>query len=454
MIAFRSLAARLTLYVVIAQVVGYIATHVSIHILSAYGIIPGAAEYWNDLAFPKIHSLTAASVARAPDGSLRLDPTPELRAYLERTPMLRIAVFDPATASALPGSSPDLASLVTSKDRMKPVSLSYRIEGEPGTDLKGASVLANTPYGRLQIATYGYVSSWSDFPYWMYRAGLGDVKYHLFEILAVAIIGWAALRRGLAPLDSLVRQAELIDLVSLDRRLSLPGAPSEIRPLVSSMNDALKRLDDDAKRQRRFLANAAHELRTPVAILTERLNHPKETGFVNNLKRDARRIGAIVEQLLASARLQGRQDIPITVDLAEVARSAIDDHALLAVKNGRQLAVELEQEHIVVAGDRRALESIIGNLVDNALRAEPEGGTVLVRVGGDATIEVIDHGEGVAESDREQIFEPFWRKSETAPGTGLGLAIAKEIMDAHSGRIWVEETAGGGATFKLRFAVK
>jgi signal transduction histidine kinase len=74
-----------------------------------------------------------------------------------------------------------------------------------------------------------------------------------------------------------------------------------------------------------------------------------------------------------------------------------------------------------------------------------------VRVNEDATVEVIDHGEGVAETDRELVFEPFWRKTNAKPGTGLGLAIAREIVAAHGGRIWVEDTPGGGATFKLSF---
>jgi signal transduction histidine kinase len=448
---FRSVAARLSVYVVIAQVAGYIATHVFVHIFSAFGIIPGGPEFWNDLAFPNIHSLTAASVTRFPDGNLRLDPTPELRAFIERTPTLRLAVFDPKTMSELPGSSPDLVSRIKNNEGVRPISLSYRLEGDPGSDLKGAMVLSNTRHGRLEIATYGYVSSWSDLPYWMYMAGAGDIQYHLFEILVVAIIGWVTLKRGLAPLDSLVRQAELIDLVSLDRRLSVRGAPSEIRPLVASMNDALERLDDDVKRQRRFLANAAHELRTPVAILTERLDHPDEVGFVSDLKRDARRIRAIVEQLLASARLQSRRDVSTAIDLAEVAQAAVDDHVLLALKNKRNLAADVTRKPVVVAGDRQALESIIGNLIDNALRAEPEGGTVLVRVGADATVAVIDHGEGVAESDRNLIFEPFWRKTDAKPGAGLGLAIVKELMEAQDGRVSLEETPGGGATFKLLF---
>ncbi|MBY6241539.1 HAMP domain-containing sensor histidine kinase [Methylosinus sp. Sm6] len=451
MIPFRSVAARLSVYVAIAQVAGYVVTHVGVHILGAFGVIPGGPEYWNDLAFPKIHALAAASVTRVPDGILRLDPTPELRASMELMPSLRIAVIDPRTAAELPGSSPELVSRIKAKDGVRPISLSYRIDGAPGTDFKGALVLTNTRHGSLEIATYGYVSSWRDFPYWMYVAGLGDIRYHLIEIIVVAIIGWVTLKRGLSSLDALVGQAKLIDLESLNRRLSLSKTPSEIRPLVASLNEALERLDDDIKRQRRFLANAAHELRTPVAILTERLNHPEEAGFIGDMKRDARRIRSIVEQLLASARLQGRSEAATSVDLAEVARAAVDDYALLALKNRRHLAFETTPASVVVVGDRQALESIICNLIDNALRAEPEGGTVLVRVDRDATVTVIDHGEGVAAADRELIFEPFWRKTDAKPGAGLGLAIVKELMEAHDGGIILEATPDGGATFKLSF---
>ena len=94
---------------------------------------------------------------------------------------------------------------------------------------------------------------------------------------------------------------------------------------------------------------------------------------------------------------------------------------------------------------------VVANLIGNALKAEPVGGTVLVRLRPEGEVEVIDHGEGVAPCHRETIFEPFWRKSEATPGSGLGLAIAKELISKLHGRICVEETPGGGATFKLRF---
>jgi signal transduction histidine kinase len=157
-----------------------------------------------------------------------------------------------------------------------------------------------------------------------------------------------------------------------------------------------------------------------------------------------------VEQLLATARAGERPgEIEHEVDLVATARSMVSDAALLAIRHRRQIEFEAPSTPVLVRGNQQALEAVVANLIDNAVRAEPENGTVLVRVSDGATIEVVDHGEGVAASDREAIFEPFWRKSEAQPGTGLGLAIAKELMDAHRGRIWVEATPGGGATFKI-----
>lgn len=122
------------------------------------------------------------------------------------------------------------------------------------------------------------------------------------------------------------------------------------------------------------------------------------------------------------------------------------------MENGRQIAFEGVSSGVMAKGNIRAIESIVGNLLDNALRAEPMGGSVLVTVDRDATVSILDHGEGIAAEDRRRIFEPFWRKDENSVGSGLGLAIAKELMEQLGGRIWVEETPGGGATFKLSFS--
>jgi signal transduction histidine kinase len=155
--------------------------------------------------------------------------------------------------------------------------------------------------------------------------------------------------------------------------------------------------------------------------------------------------------MLIAARLgEGQVSQEEAVDLAETAWSVVAGRAPLAIRCGRQIEFETVGATCVVRGNGRAIASVIGNLLDNALRAEPEGGAVLTRVDG-TTIEVVDHGEGIAPEDRELIFEPFWRKSEATPGTGLGLAVAKEIAEKMQGGVAVVDTPGGGATFRLWF---
>jgi two-component system, OmpR family, sensor kinase len=277
--------------------------------------------------------------------------------------------------------------------------------------------------------------------------------YLVAAVLLSSVASWIAVRRGLIPLRAAAEGATRIDMNSLNQRLPDRDVPSEVMPLVGAVNDALIRLDAGSGRLRRFMANAAHELRTPLAILNARLSAPEEPTFKKDLKRDVRRARHIVEQLLATTRLGERSaEIIQGVDLAAAVKTVATDAAILAIKNRRRLEFDAPPAPVFVKANGPALESVVANLIDNALRAEPEGGTIIVRVIQDATVEVIDHGEGVAGDDREMIFEPFWRKSEATPGSGLGLAIAKELMETLGGRIWIEDTLGGGATFKLSFS--
>jgi len=248
-------------------------------------------------------------------------------------------------------------------------------------------------------------------------------------------------------------QAGRIDLERLGERPPSEGLPSEMLPVVDPINAALGRVEDGVERQRRFIANAAHELRTPVAILRARIDAIESPRSKPELQSDVRQLQNILEQLLSTVRAsESGGSRGAEVDLGEAVGAVAADYLPLAIKNARRIKFHDAGRAICIRGDRRALASIVGNLIDNALRAEPEGGVVLVSVDSEGGVAVIDHGEGVGIEDREAIFEPFWRKRETTPGAGLGLAIAKELIEKLRGRIWVEDTPGGGATFKLSFS--
>jgi signal transduction histidine kinase len=445
-----SLTLRLSAYLLAGQVLCFTGTMIGVHLIEMAGITPWSHVSWNYFAEIRARLLVANSLVRASDGAVFIEPTGELRALVEKYPTLSFAAFDPKNGLSLPGSSPDLAAALRGHDPILTEEMAFRIRGVLKKELMGSYRLQETPVGEYLIATHGYIFEWNDF----FRHILDDIVFTLKQYsptIAIAIaIGWLTLRRGLAPLQGVVEQARFIDTYSLDQRMPLVGIPSEIAPLVETINEALSRLDAGVRRQQRFLANAAHELRTPLTIMTARINSPEKPTFKKDLDRDVRRLRNIVEQLLVYARFgKGDSSPDDEVDLVELTQAIVDDHALIAVKNSRSIEFESKSESIRVRADRRALESVISNLIDNALRSEPENGTVLARVGPGATVEVVDHGEGVDESDRETIFEPFWRKNETTPGAGLGLAIAKELVDAHGGTIGVTATPGGGATFKI-----
>jgi signal transduction histidine kinase len=247
------------------------------------------------------------------------------------------------------------------------------------------------------------------------------------------------------------RAARAIDVGTLDRRLPEDGLPSELQPLVRTVNETLDRLADGVARQRLFTANAAHELRTPVAILQARLEFvPDDVAGVRDLRRDARRLALLVDQMLAVVRIGYREAaLDDDVDLCALLRALVADCAPLAIRSGRSIALWCEAG-AVVRGNRRALESAVANLIDNALRAEPEGGTVSVVLVAGPAVEIRDHGSGVAPVDRGLVFEPFWHKAND--GNGLGLTIVRQVARLHNASVSILDTAGGGATFRVDFS--
>ena len=449
-----SISRRVIRYLLLAQLFALLVGWAVWNGLSLAGVWSSEPTTIDDFAETRARRLILDSIQRAPDGSLRLEPTAALIREQARTPGFKFAVFTVESGMPLPGSSPELVAalaVVATGGAVKPQAMWFDWADQGPKERTGALRTQRTPYGYVRVASFGYRFHWYDVLYSLYfQEGDWMQIYFSIAFAACAASAWFAVRRGLAPLTNAVQEVERIDLDSLNQRIRKDQAPSEVLPFIEAVNGALERLDADAMRLRRFTANAAHELRTPVAILGARLDAPEEPSFKNDLKRDARRIRNIVEQLLASARLGGAAaPLGESIDLVAATQAVVKDAALLAIKNGRQIALEAPAGSVRTYGDRLAIESVIANLVDNALRAEPRGGAVLVRVTAEAVVEVVDHGAGVAPEDRTQIFEPFWRKTNATPGSGLGLAIAKELMDRHAGRIWVEETEAGGATFKL-----
>ena len=231
----------------------------------------------------------------------------ELQAELDRAPKMKIAAFD-LQRRVLAGSSPELVEALRNLIGVSPTHTHFILPGDEEfvrrPDGAEMDALWAVSHRRLRPE----VSVGRSFR----RLAAREFRWlNIYVVMAVSLstaTAWFAMRRGLRPLRAVAEEAARVDMDSLDQRLTSSIVPTEITPLVGAMNEALERLDRGTQRQRRFTANAAHELRTPIAVLAARLDAPEETSFKIDLKRDAYRIKYIVEQLLATLRAGGAAD--------------------------------------------------------------------------------------------------------------------------------------------------
>jgi two-component system OmpR family sensor kinase len=273
---------------------------------------------------------------------------------------------------------------------------------------------------------------------------------------------WLGVGRGLEPLETMSRavaKRRPDALAPLGER----GLPEELQPLVASLNGLLARLSEALAAQRRFTADAAHELRTPLAALKLQLDLARRNGAassaaaLSDVEAGVARASHVVEQLLTLARVEpealSAQRMPC--DLVALARDAIVARAALAADKSIDLGLA-RATPATVPGDPASLEILLSNLVDNALRYTPRGGRIDVAVDRDdngATLSVADTGPGIPPAERERVFDRFVRGAGAEePGSGLGLSIVRRIADAHHATITLDAPAAGtGLVVRVRF---
>ncbi|MFT3802555.1 MAG: sensor histidine kinase N-terminal domain-containing protein [Burkholderiaceae bacterium] len=291
-----------------------------------------------------------------------------------------------------------------------------------------------------------------------------------FLILPMALaLVWFGLGRGLRPLrvaQESLHARRIDDLSALDRR----SVPQEIAPLVDGFNELLRRLDHTMSEQRRFIADAAHQLKTPLAglhtqaELAMRETDPEDVRrSLRQLARSSGRAAHLVNQLLAMARIENLREHAAleAIDLNPLARAVVTDWVDPALQRRIDFGYESPDEPAPIAGHAILLQEMLNNLIDNALRYTPEGGTVTVRLATDAgevRLEVEDDGPGVPAGERQLVFERFYRVLGTAAdGSGLGLAIVREIVTRHGADVELHDTRPGhparpGMRVVVRFA--
>jgi signal transduction histidine kinase len=435
-----SLSARLAIRILLVQLLVLVAWMLAWMTMSPY-------VSYEELAAASAQRRVAASVEPSELGALRIVPTPSLTAYTDQRPGFAYAAM--RDGIMLPGSDPALAIRLASMGGAVPMSGALTLKD--GVAIHADAVA--TAHGPLVVLTMGNRFGREDLATF-FTAYLPQL-IGMFgpAILAACLIAVPVIRRALAPVRTAAGAATAIDIGSLDRRIPEAGLPQEILPFVTAINRLLARLQEGVAAQRVFAASAAHELRTPLSILSARIDELPEGRQKTGLRRDAVRMAILVDQLMAVARVGSQANGTAgPVPLTELVRDIVADLAPLAYRSGRALALDAGTERVDVLAEPAALRSAIANLIENAIRAEPEGGTIQLRLQPDGcmvVLEVEDHGVGIAAEDAAHVFEPFWRKSSTGPGSGLGLAITRGIAEACGGSVMHVPTPGGGATFRL-----
>lgn len=292
----------------------------------------------------------------------------------------------------------------------------------------------------------------------------GIVFPQLLVVPLMVFLMWLGLKRGAAPLEQLRTQVTMRSADDV-RPLQAPDAPEEVAPLINAFNDLLARVEHEGAAQKRFIANAAHQLRTPLAgikmqteLALRSVDPDERTAALNKIAAGTARTAHLISQLLVLARTEGAatDSLPFSaVDFGLIARDVVAAAYPNASTKQLDLGFDPPDAPVIVVGHADLLRELVSNLVDNAIRYTPANGHISVRVldRDGPTLEVEDDGVGIAEAERELVFERFYRViGGHESGSGIGLAIVREIAVRHAATVSLTTPPGGvGSLFTVTF---
>jgi signal transduction histidine kinase len=252
-------------------------------------------------------------------------------------------------------------------------------------------------------------------------------------------------------IERVTRLALAIEPTAPQASISLDEVPVELKPLVSALNRAFHEINAYVQRQRRFLGNAAHQLRTPLTLLRAKIEDVTEPALKAELVRDVRRLTSLVSAMLDLARLQNHATEKRPIDLEALTREVLADFSPSALDAGIELSLEpVPQDSVMVLGVEAAVRSALANLVGNAL-IHARGAARIVANLGRGSVSISDDGAGISPTSQLKLIEPFQTGATAKEGHGLGLSIIQEIMTAHAGTLTITSRPGRGTTACLRF---
>jgi signal transduction histidine kinase len=447
-IRFGSILSRIVVLHVVAVVITSILMSLALSWLLNY-----SANEIHDKAMQEQAVSVASQLRPGADGALTLDLPADLRGlYSQDYGRYSYAVLD-AQHRVLFSSLKDGGALFPDDTEAGEVEFLQRRLGD--ATVSGASirkrvgetsvyVQAGEDLANRDVLTDDIVAS--------FFKNVGWITLPILLVLLIADI--AIFRRALLPLRQASETAGGIGPSRTDLRLPVQAIPSEVRPLVLAVNQALARLETGFRIQREFTADAAHELRTPLSILRTRMETLQDRTVAGALLRDVEAMTRIISQLLEIAELDAFEVDPAErADLHAVCVSVAEFIAPLALAQGKEIALTGSEGPVWVRGNAEMLARAVRNLAENAINHTPPTTTVEFVVGDNGTVSVLDEGPGIAAEERDLIFQRFWRRDRRRAGsTGLGLSIVRRIAELNGASVTVDNRLPTGACFKLWFA--
>ncbi|WP_105428086.1 HAMP domain-containing sensor histidine kinase [Neorhizobium sp. T6_25] len=388
----------------------------------------------------KIGSAMAAATTRDSQGGLELRDTPGLTALKEQNSSLWyvVATIDGASVSygTIPPPYAELAHLVHLFDDAD-------IRGSTATKEVATIDSAEAAVGEIRILFGGVADKGSRVFTLLARAYPIYVSLLAVALPAIFLAVPRIVRRALARVSDVADKASQIQPRQHGARLPVAGIPKEVAPLVIAFNGTLERLESELKKRQRFLIDAAHELRTPIAIMQTRIDGTSEGQERRRLLNDVARLAETAEQLLDFERNDQATELHEPVDLVEIARTVVANLAPQAIAAGYQISFQSEVESVERRGSPSALPRAISNLVRNAIDHGGNRGMITISVSAGGRITVADEGSGIPAEHQELVFEPFYRVAPKSRGAGLGLSLVKQIVANHRGQVSLQSGSTG-----------
>lgn len=435
--------------IVSMHIIAIVATSILMPLI-LYGLLSKAANDLHHRALEEQADEIQRYISRSPDGQWRLDLPPRVKdLYSQNYGRLEFAVVD-VSGNVLFSSLED-ARPVTRRAPPSTNTFFFQRQGR-GITLYGVSVPERVGDQILWIQVaqdleHRDVLIDDIVAQFFWRVGWITIPILLFLLVVDILI----FRGALKPLNQASEMAEAIGPTRTDLRIRSDGLPREVLPLVAAVNRALDRLERGFNAQRDFAADAAHELRTPLAVLRARVDMIKDPEVAQSLRTDIAAMTRTVSQLLDIAESETLTiNTDEKADLHAVCSEVVSHLAPIALAQDKSIALTGAGRPIWIRGNSGALFQAVRNLVENAIAHTPAGTTVEVDVSDTAIVSISDQGPGVKETERELIFRRFWRRDRQRPGSaGLGLSIVSGIVSAHGGSIAVKNRPSGGAVFFL-----